>query len=169
MISDTTRETLQKSKWSLELLLFSVFGSRAANSKSTAVKQTFVIPESTFVSKKATKKKYWGGTRIWTKGLSDCSRLLYHWAIPPTDEKRCTLHICFSSEVTKTQRTLFTNATFCYELTILGFNYFYALEDVQSIDFGRKIGSDRRIIFFLSFTFSSLKIQMLKENREVSI
>lgn len=82
---------------------------------------------------------------------------------------RCTLHICFSSEVTKTQRTLFTNATFCYELTILGFNYFYALEDVQSIDFGRKIGSDRRIIFFLSFTFSSLKIQMLKENREVSI
>ena len=29
------------------------------------------------------KKLRWGGTRIWTKGLSDCSRLLYHWAIPP--------------------------------------------------------------------------------------
>ena len=24
-----------------------------------------------------------GGTGSWTQGLSDCSRLLYHWAIPP--------------------------------------------------------------------------------------
>ena len=29
------------------------------------------------------KKIFWGGTRIWTKDLSICSRLLYHWAIPP--------------------------------------------------------------------------------------
>jgi hypothetical protein len=27
-----------------------------------------------------------GSTRIWTKGLSDCSRLLYHWAILPIDK-----------------------------------------------------------------------------------
>ena len=24
-----------------------------------------------------------GGTRIWTRDLSICSRMLYHWAIPP--------------------------------------------------------------------------------------
>ena len=29
------------------------------------------------------KKYFWGGTRIWTMDLSICSRLLYHWAIPP--------------------------------------------------------------------------------------
>ena len=29
-----------------------------------------------------TKKR--GGTGSWTQGLSDCSRLLYHWAIPPS-------------------------------------------------------------------------------------
>ena len=28
-------------------------------------------------------KKYSGDTRIWTMDLSDCSRLLYHWAISP--------------------------------------------------------------------------------------
>ena len=25
----------------------------------------------------------WGGTRVWTGDLSICSRMLYHWAIPP--------------------------------------------------------------------------------------
>ena len=32
-------------------------------------------------------KKYEGGTRSWTKDLSDCSRLLYHWAIPPCSRR----------------------------------------------------------------------------------
>ena len=32
------------------------------------------------------KKKKKGGTRIWTGDLSICSRMLYHWAIPPDDE-----------------------------------------------------------------------------------
>ena len=31
-------------------------------------------------------KKLLGDTRIWTMDLSDCSRLLYHWAISPYDE-----------------------------------------------------------------------------------
>ena len=119
------------------------------------------------MSKKAKKKNTEGALGFEPRAYrtaADCSTTeLYPQLM------KSALHIFFFSEVTKTQRTLFTNATFCYELTILGFNYFYALEDVQSIDFGRKIGSDRRIIFFLSFTFSSLKIQMLKENREVSI
>jgi hypothetical protein len=30
------------------------------------------------------KKKKLGGTRVWTGDLSICSRMLYHWAIPPT-------------------------------------------------------------------------------------
>ena len=30
--------------------------------------------------------KMLGDTRIWTMGLSDCSRLLYHWAISPADD-----------------------------------------------------------------------------------
>ena len=29
------------------------------------------------------RKIVWGDTRIWTMDLSDCSRLLYHWAISP--------------------------------------------------------------------------------------
>ena len=28
-------------------------------------------------------KGYWGGPRSWTMDLSICSRMLYHWAIPP--------------------------------------------------------------------------------------
>ena len=35
------------------------------------------------INKKGEKKKIEGGTRIWTMDLSICSRLLYHWAIPP--------------------------------------------------------------------------------------
>ena len=29
------------------------------------------------------KRDLRGGTRSWTKDLSICSRMLYHWAIPP--------------------------------------------------------------------------------------
>ena len=168
MISDTTRETLQISKRSLDLLLFSVlsFWFSGGKFKINCCKTNLRDSGSTFVSKKA-KKNTEGALGFEPRAYrtaADCSTTeLYPQLM------KSALHIFFFSEVTKTQRTLFTNATFCYELTILGFNYFYGLEDVQSIDFGRKIGSDRRIIFFLSFTFSSLKIQMLKEIREVSI
>ena len=31
-----------------------------------------------------------GGTGSWTQGLSDCSRLLYHWAIPPPARRSST-------------------------------------------------------------------------------
>ena len=31
------------------------------------------------------KQKFWGGTRVWTGDLSICSRMLYHWAIPPVN------------------------------------------------------------------------------------
>ena len=34
-----------------------------------------------------TVKKVSGDTRIWTMDLSDCSRLLYHWAISPRGDK----------------------------------------------------------------------------------
>ena len=46
------------------------------------------------------KKKKWGGTRIWTGDLSICSRMLYHWAIPP----RC---------VTKGKLALYNGARVC--------------------------------------------------------
>ena len=29
------------------------------------------------------KNSSWGGTQVWTGDLSICSRMLYHWAIPP--------------------------------------------------------------------------------------
>ena len=57
--------------------------------------QGFSIVENTLISKLIElklfisnrnsnfKKKYSGDTRIWTMDLSDCSRLLYHWAISP--------------------------------------------------------------------------------------
>ena len=43
-------------------------------------------------------KKSLGDTRIWTMDLSDCSRLLYHWAISPDSVSRDnvgkSIHLC---------------------------------------------------------------------------
>ena len=38
-------------------------------------------------------KKILGDTRIWTMDLSDCSRLLYHWAISPSHATSSTVWV----------------------------------------------------------------------------
>lgn len=37
------------------------------------------------------KQKIEGGTRIWTRDLSICSRMLCPWAMPPTERKGSTI------------------------------------------------------------------------------
>ena len=52
----------------------------------TALEESLSRCTSMFDTKKHTnvwRKIFIGDTRIWTMDLSDCSRLLYHWAISP--------------------------------------------------------------------------------------
>ena len=66
---------------------------------------TFIIAwKKSFTGEVWKKKKKWGGTRIWTGDLSICSRMLYHWAIPP----RC---------VTKAKLALYNGARVCRVLS----------------------------------------------------
>ena len=46
-------------------------------------------------------KKFSGDTRIWTMDLSDCSRLLYHWAISPIHMDRIHFGYCCGAPTIK--------------------------------------------------------------------
>ena len=54
------------------------------------------LPKTFFPKKGRKTKNFSGDTRIWTMDLSDCSRLLYHWAISP--ELDCCLHFVWGEE-----------------------------------------------------------------------
>ena len=49
--------------------------------------------------RKKKKKRFEGGTRIWTGDLSICSRMLYHWAIPPLYSLYVHVHSSKASRV----------------------------------------------------------------------
>ena len=60
-----------------------------------------------FVHFSKVSKIIWGDTRIWTMDLSDCSRLLYHWAISPP------LKCCCQNEVQYIKETCWQKNVHC--------------------------------------------------------
>ena len=68
-------------------------------------------------NEKRMKIKKLGDTRVWTRDLSICSRMLYHWAISPSFYKSETLEnanwlIIFA--LTVTERDIFLSLYFLY-------------------------------------------------------
>ena len=58
-------------------------GFKSRLSPSVLCRKEFFFYTTNFVEKKL------GDTRIWTKDLPDCSRVLYHWAISPDTKMLC--------------------------------------------------------------------------------
>ena len=50
----------------------------------------------------------WGGTRVWTGDRPICSRMLYHWAMPPTHCKGTAKKNYFSEGVQRSQSSMFS-------------------------------------------------------------
>ena len=49
----------------------------------------------------------WGGTRVWTGDRPICSRMLYHWAIPPTRNEGTAKRCSFSEGGQRSQSRCF--------------------------------------------------------------
>ena len=69
--------------WSFVVVVWNLKQMVNEHSNDFEMKKIFFKWKNEWIGWKSAK----GGTRVWTGDLSICSRMLYHWAIPPSVER----------------------------------------------------------------------------------